>query len=690
MKEILRLLQQLPPISVSVLLCVLSLPAIATPSSELVASTDAETLGTVELEETETAQPLVTEAATLRDADLEQLVSEQSLGESVPVELDIAESAPSTELPISLDIAESAPSTELPTSLDIAESAPSTESPISLDIAESAPSTELPTSLDIAESAPSTESPISLDIAESAPSAELPPTEAPVPSPVEAPDAMSQVISVNELSGIASSNSSEAQSMSQLTSVTQLSDVQPTDWAFQALQSLVERYGVIAGYPDGTYRGNRAMTRYEFAAGLNAALDRVNELIAAGLADAVTREDLATLQRLQEEFAAELATLRGRVDTLEARTAELEANQFSTTTVLLGETIFGLSSLFAGDNALGEEVDRNPVFGYRVRLNLETSFTGEDALTTRLQASNVNSISEVTLTNEGRIEYDGDSNDVFQLGLLRYRFPIGPNTNVYLAARGNGFVDLDASQQLTPYFDGSAVSLFALRNPIYNYSFGTGLGIRHFFGDRLELNLGYLVPDTSDPSPGQGLFNGKYGALAQFIVYPTDNIRVGFSYINTYSPADDEGFGVATGSNLANDNFDRPVVTNAYGISGTIDITPGLAFTGWVGYANQRYIGRGDGSVWNWAAGLAFPDLGKEGSIGGILVGMEPRLTEIDDAVNGGETDEDTSLHLEAFYKYRLTDNIEVTPGIIWLTAPDHDADNSDLVVGVLRTVFRF
>jgi hypothetical protein len=52
---------------------------------------------------------------------------------------------------------------------------------------------------------------------------------------------------------------------------------------------------VIAGYPDGTYRGERALTRCEFATGLNAAIDRVNELIAAGLADAVTREDLATL-----------------------------------------------------------------------------------------------------------------------------------------------------------------------------------------------------------------------------------------------------------------------------------------------------------------------------------------------------------------------------------------------------------
>ena len=63
----------------------------------------------------------------------------------------------------------------------------------------------------------------------------------------------------------------------QVTSVSQLKDVQPTDWAFEALRSLVERYGVIAGYPDGTFRGNRAMTRYEFAVALKRKFPRVAE-----------------------------------------------------------------------------------------------------------------------------------------------------------------------------------------------------------------------------------------------------------------------------------------------------------------------------------------------------------------------------------------------------------------------------
>jgi len=55
--------------------------------------------------------------------------------------------------------------------------------------------------------------------------------------------------------------------LEQVTSVSQLSDVQPTDWAFQALQSLVERYGCIAGYPWHLSRQSGA-DEIQFAAGV--------------------------------------------------------------------------------------------------------------------------------------------------------------------------------------------------------------------------------------------------------------------------------------------------------------------------------------------------------------------------------------------------------------------------------------
>jgi hypothetical protein len=175
-----------------------------------------------------------------------------------------------------------------------------------------------------------------------------------------------------------------------VSSVSQLSDVRPTDWAFTALQSLVERYGCIAGYPDRTFRGRQATSRYEFAAGLNACLDKINEIISAGLADKVSKEDLATLRKLQEEFAAELATLRGRVDALDAKTAKLEAQQFSTTTKLFGQAIFGLQGRLNNNaniprtaGAVSADPATNVNFGAQVQLSLLTQFPDRSLLLTK-------------------------------------------------------------------------------------------------------------------------------------------------------------------------------------------------------------------------------------------------------------------------------------------------------------------
>ena len=154
--------------------------------------------------------------------------------------------------------------------------------------------------------------------------------------------------------------SAKSSSKEQVTSITQFSDVYPTDWAYQALSNLIERYGCVAGYPNGTYRGNRAMTRYEAAALLNACLDRISE---------VTDE----LRRLIKEFERELAIIRGRVDGLEARVGELEATQFSTTTKLEGQTsfIFGANTFNGSAKFRAGELkgfDRHINFVYRHRL----------------------------------------------------------------------------------------------------------------------------------------------------------------------------------------------------------------------------------------------------------------------------------------------------------------------------------
>ena len=202
-----------------------------------------------------------------------------------------------------------------------------------------------------------------------------------------------------------------AASADQVTSVTQFSDVYPTDWAYQALAGLVETYGCVAGYPNGTFRGNRAMTRYEAAALLNACLDRVTE---------VTDE----LRRLMAEFETELAILKGRVDGLEARVGELEATQFSTTTKLKGKATFVMGAIDSEDAGAKADDDARSASPYDYRLGLKTSFTGKDLLFARLRAGNMKDNS-VFSGGFRKLDVAGMSGNTLELDRLYYKFPVG-------------------------------------------------------------------------------------------------------------------------------------------------------------------------------------------------------------------------------------------------------------------------
>ncbi len=455
-------------------------------------------------------------------------------------------------------------------------------------------------------------------------------------------------------------------SLGQVTSISQLSDVQPTDWAFQALQSLVERYGCIAGYPDGTYRGNRAMTRYEFAAGMNACLDRINELIAAGLADVVTREDLAVLQRLQEEFAAELATLRGRVDALEARVAEVEANQFSTTTKLNGEVIFAQEIPIDEPEGFDDET----TFGYRARLNFDTSFTGEDRLRTRLQARDLPDFSSDSV---GR-SFSGGGGGDFVLDDLVYTFPLFDIAEITIGANSIGGDDFVVST-ISPLDNGGqgSVSNFGFPSQ-YNFIPGdAGAGAIISITDNLSFDFGYSAAEASDPSPGAGLFNGDYGAIAQ-ITFLSDFIDAALTYSNSY----------AGGGLVFNDAAE---VGNYYGGQVNVKLADIFEIGGGIFYGNIQGIGANpDYDVWSWQGTLAINDLLGEGNQLGVLAGVPPYTR--DGAF--GDFGDDTGFLVEGYYRYRLNDFISITPSVVWLNDPFNQNDNEDAIIGHLRTTFSF
>ncbi|MDJ0690312.1 MAG: iron uptake porin [Xenococcaceae cyanobacterium MO_188.B32] len=484
-------------------------------------------------------------------------------------------------------------------------------------------------------------------------------------------------------------NYRERKLLAQLTNVDRLRDVSPTDWAYEALRSLIDRYNCIVGYPERMYRGTKALSRYEFATGLNTCLNQIELLISSD--KNVSRKDLNTLMRLMQEFSEELAILRGRTDGVQARVGELEVTQFSTTTKLRGEVIFGLASIFSG------EADEVSVLGHRTRLELETSFTGEDTLFSRLATGNFPSFTEETGTFEGNLGFAAPEDNNLALEVLFYNFPLSENTEVIVGAAGTAADDIANTVNVLDGDGGNlAISAFGTRNPIYLPPADAGIGIIHNLGDKFEISAGYLASPANNPSEGNGLFNGPFSALGQILYKPTDDLTLAATYVRGYNQSD-----TGTGSSLANlRSFTKkefgeavPTVSDSYALQASWAISDRVILGGWGTLSQIEVLGRSNGiegsqDVINWAATLAFPDLGKEGSLAGIVIGREPYVS--DSSIDALGKDEDFSLHVEGFYQYQITDNISITPGVVWITAPDSKDSNDDLVIGTVRTTFSF
>jgi hypothetical protein len=485
-----------------------------------------------------------------------------------------------------------------------------------------------------------------------------------------------------------------------VTSVSQLSDVRPTDWAFTALQSLVERYGCIAGYPDSTFRGNQATSRYEFAAGLNACLDKINEIISAGLADKVSQEDLATLQRLQEEFAAELATLRGRVDALDAKTAKLEAQQFSTTTKLRGEAIF---SVAAGSDgvATAPGIGRSSTFfSYRARLNLDTSFTGKDLLRTRLQATNTNSFTNLANSNSTRLSYDGlgssNTANVFDIGRLYYRFPIGETITAYIAPIG---APEDVISPLNPLESDSqgTISRFGRFNPLIRIASSgrtSGLavaGLNFKFNDQANLELLYSAANAGTAIGAGGVTGNDTKLAAQLVYKPSKALTLGVGYANAYNATNTLSSGLnndsLTGTGI---NAATPIKSNTVVGSLIWDITNKFTFNTWGSYVFADASGlSGSTTFTSWMAALSGKDLFSDGDLAAIMFGQPLYKNSVSGvATVGGQTD--TPYHLEALYRFRVSKNITITPGVFFVFNQNSNSANGTATVGVLRTTFSF
>lgn len=503
--------------------------------------------------------------------------------------------------------------------------------------------------------------------------------------------------------------------MGQVTSVSQLTDVRPTDWAFQALQNLVERYGCIAGYPDRTFRGNRTITRYEFAAGLNACLEKINQLISQKNNN-ITTADLEKLRKLQEEFAKELATFKSKVDSLESRTTVLEENRFAPITKLKGEVNFALRNSFGGDNVFNSFTNdkilanSSAVLQYTARLDFLTSFTGQDQLTVRLGAGNVGSLFSSQKLNfipisSGLEDDETDDVDDFE----EYLIELGPTKGPRIASNDIRLRQLSyrlpfagKKGRINIFASGGSHALYADKitqnrtNPIYKItSASAGLGVNYKFNKYFKFDAGYLSQNANNPTDFNGLFSGQYSTLAQLVFEPSKKLRFGLTYIHTYAP-DSTRFRFGDVGNILNnlDNITTPnsLSSNSYGIAGSWRLSSRFTMGAWGSLTQVNFHeNEAKGDIWNYGVVFSFPNLGKEGNLGVIEVGVDPTLRgfRVGNSYRSLVT-RDEILYVDAGYKYVITDNIAIEPRLVWLPALFQDRYNDDVFIGTIKTTFKF
>ncbi len=454
---------------------------------------------------------------------------------------------------------------------------------------------------------------------------------------------------------------SEPIQLAQVTSVSALSDVQPGDWAFAALQRLVEAYGCLEGYPEQSFRGDRALTRYEFAAGLNACLDVVTQLIGEPT-------QLDEIHRLQTEFATELATLQGRIAPLEADVASLEARQFSTTTKLRGQldahfvVPFGEADDFDDDpsqqgdpqgvideNSASGLGEADATFEYRLRLNLDTSFTGEDRLRIRLQASDdagALANSEGGLVNQSSRRNDLEDN--VAISDIYYNFPLNSRISATVAANSVAVEDFVTS--IIDPFDGNVggPEFYSL----YDGGESLGIGANIAFSDNVVLDLGYSTDSGNINDDEGGLLVDSAGYVAQLNFLTDDILDAAIVYIGTHNQA--PGDAKYTIAGLVNFDFGRFQIGGHYASSavnegGNLNSYGGsMVVSGLLGKANEF----------------------------GLYAGISPALNR-------------DPLLLEAYYQITVNDVFTLTPSVVY-TDNDSGIGKETNMYGVLRATVTF
>jgi hypothetical protein len=414
------------------------------------------------------------------------------------------------------------------------------------------------------------------------------------------------------------------------------------------------------------------------------------------------------------------------VDGLEAKVAELEATQFSTTTKLKGIATFVLgANSYSGNSNLAQRqynaADRAKAadeaakvgyvpgtndraylqgtqgattFNYDVRLIFDTSFTGKDLLRTTLRAGNFGATAYANgrLPNnslETAFQEGEAASNIVGVNRLFYQFPMGDKLTVTFGGR----VRQDDMLAMWPsvYPADTVLDVFTYAGSPGAYSLALGAGAGVFYQDNgFNFSINYVAADGQNGNPSVGGIGTK-GSNETFTAqlgYAGENAGIAVAY--TYA----NGFATPAGTPLASfgniNGFPQGgegAVQNTVGISGywqpsqsgwIPSISTGWGITGYSGtadhFAFEPGLNLSGGRAQSWYVGLQWDDAFIKGNALGMAVGQTPFITTLPTAARNNaklgtsSNPNDGNYAWEWWYKFQVTDNISVTPALYYLS----------------------
>ena len=530
-------------------------------------------------------------------------------------------------------------------------------------------------------------------------------------------------------------------------SVNQFADLQPTDWAYQALADLGERNGCLAGLGDGRVLGRQAISRHEAVALLNHCLARVSQ---------VTDE----LRRLLQEFEQERQELDRRAGALQARLETYGTQQFAPTTQLRGSAIFALGAYaYGGYNLAALEADLASVspklllrkgtsLNYKLVLNLDTSYTGQDRLRLSLRAGNFGASAMA-----GRILPLGQQDAAFEpdagpnrLGIekLVYQTKIAPRWTLVLGPRLSQSDLLALNPSIYPKDPNLKFFTYDGAPGAYNSIKGPGGGLiwrsqawmaslsysaRRGMNGSTDVHCRGLTEDDDDEytctsgSLGGGLFTASSGGASTLqLGYAQSTWKLAAAW--TYSNAT---VGISGSTPLAVSAIPSLLQGGGYyngfalggswepktaGLLPSISLGAGMNVNSYGGSFNNPVTIQGQTlgllpqyKRWSssisqsWFVGLQWKDVLARGNYLGVAIGQPNYLAQAMGANQQTLYFSDGQYAIEAWYAVQITDKISVTPAIFYLSNPYGDLSTTlgggsgspfSVIGAVLKTTLKF